>query len=91
MPARQLPNDIPLVHVNVGLLADQVGKATANTLDLGQGVHDLVLTIDVGVEDTQNVLKLLFINHESLDRFKDKTFARVRNTHGKDERGGASL
>lgn len=48
----------PLVEVNIGLLADNVGVTTTNTLDLGQGVHDLALSIDVGVEETQDVLQV---------------------------------
>jgi hypothetical protein len=35
---------IPLVEVNIGLLADQVGVSATDTLDLGQGVHDLLLS-----------------------------------------------
>jgi hypothetical protein len=34
---------IPLVQVHVGLLADQIGVPATDTLDLGQGVHDLLL------------------------------------------------
>lgn len=49
------PNS-PLVHVDIGLLADQVRVTTSDTLDLGKGVHDLATTLDVGVEQTQNVL-----------------------------------
>lgn len=48
--------DQPLVQVDIGFLADQVGVATADTLDAGQGVHDLLLAIDVGVEKTKDVL-----------------------------------
>lgn len=48
--------NIPLRHVNVGLLAHQVGVPATNTLDLGEGKHDLALALDVGVEQTQNVL-----------------------------------
>jgi hypothetical protein len=48
--------DIPLVEIDISLLADQVGVATANTLDAGQGVHDLLFAIDVGVEETENEL-----------------------------------
>lgn len=33
---------IPLVEVDVGLLAHQVGVALAHTLDLGQGEHDFL-------------------------------------------------
>lgn len=40
---------IPLVKVHIGLLADKVGVTTTDTLDLGEGVHHLLLSIDVGV------------------------------------------
>jgi hypothetical protein len=46
----------PLVEVNIGLLADNVGVTTTNTLDLGQGEHDLALSLNVGVKETENVL-----------------------------------
>lgn len=46
-----------LGQVDIGLLADQVGVAATDTLDLGQGVHDLLLAIDVGVEQTDDVLE----------------------------------
>ena len=48
---------IPLAEVDIGLLADQVGVTTADTLDLGQGVHNLLLSIDVGVQKTQDLFK----------------------------------
>jgi hypothetical protein len=38
---------IPLVEVDVGLLAHQVGVALADTLNLGQGVHDLLLACSI--------------------------------------------
>lgn len=38
---------VPLVEVDIGLLADQVGVAATDTLDLGQGVHDLLLAINL--------------------------------------------
>jgi hypothetical protein len=47
---------IPLVQVDISLLADQVGVSSTDTLDLGQGVHDLLLAIDVGIEETQDEL-----------------------------------
>lgn len=46
----------PLVEVHIGLFADNVGVSTTNTLDLGQGVHDFTLSVNIGVEQTQNVL-----------------------------------
>jgi len=39
-PLNSIP-PIPLVEIDIGLLADQVGVTTSNTLYLGQGVHDL--------------------------------------------------
>lgn len=47
-----------LVQVDIGLLAHQVGVATTDTLDLGQGVDDLLLSVNVCVEQTQNVVEV---------------------------------
>ena len=55
-PVEQWTQYIPLVEVDIGLFADKVGVATTDTLDLSQGVHDLALAINVGVEETQDVL-----------------------------------
>lgn len=56
---------VPLAEVDIGLLADQVGVTTTNTLDLGQGVHDLLLAVNIGVEQTQDVLEVrLLAGHE---------------------------
>lgn len=49
----------PLVDVHLGLLAADVGEAAADTPDGGQREHDLLLAVDVGVQHTQNVLKLI--------------------------------
>lgn len=49
----------PLVEVNIGLFACNVGVATTDTLDLGQGVHDFALAVNIGVEQTQDVLDAL--------------------------------
>jgi hypothetical protein len=46
-----------LAEIDIGLLADQVGVAATDTLDLGQGVHDLLLSIDVRVQQTDDVLE----------------------------------
>ena len=48
-----------LVEVDVGLFADQVGVSATNTLDLGQCIHDFAFTVNIGVEETENVLELL--------------------------------
>lgn len=56
----------PLVEIDVGLLTDQVGVPATDTLDLGQGVHDLLLAIDVGVQKTQDELEVrLLASNES--------------------------
>lgn len=47
-----------LVEINIGLLANQVAVSTSNTLYLGQGVHDLLLSFNVCIEQTQNVLEV---------------------------------
>lgn len=44
--------DIPLVQIDIRFLAHQIGVSSSDTLDLSQGVHDLLLSIDVGIEDT---------------------------------------
>ena len=46
-----------LAEIDIGLLADQVGVSATDTLDLGQGVHDLLLAIDVRVQQTDDVLE----------------------------------
>ena len=56
IPSYELRNDAPLIQIDIGFLADDVGVSSTNTLDLSQGVHDLALSIDVGVQQTENVL-----------------------------------
>jgi len=51
-----------LVQVDIGLLADEVGVATADTLDPGQGVHNFLFAIDVGVEETKNELEVRLLS-----------------------------
>jgi len=57
-----------LGKVDIGLLADQVGVAATDTLDLGQGVHDLLLAINVGVEQTQNELEVRLFSGDERHR-----------------------
>jgi len=52
----------PLVQVDIGLLTDQVGVSTADTLDLGQGVHDLLLSIDVRIEESKDELEVRLLS-----------------------------
>ena len=60
-----------LVHVNVCLLADDVGETATHTLNGAHGVHDLLPAIHVGTEDTQDVLEIATIlDDECLMNFK---------------------
>lgn len=53
---------VPLANIHLSLLAHGSGETATNTLDGGQGVDDLLLAINVGVEDTKNVLELSLVN-----------------------------
>lgn len=61
---------LPLVEINIGLLADQVGVSTTDTLYLGEGVHNLLLSVNIGVEKTE-LLKMLLasVSPKLLDPF----------------------
>ena len=48
----------PFVQVDISLLAYQIGVPTSHTLYFCQGVHDLLLAIDVGVEETKDELEV---------------------------------
>lgn len=43
------------VVVDAGLLADEEGEANTDTLDHAEGVGDLTLAVNVGVEETDDV------------------------------------
>ncbi len=50
---------VPLVDINISHLADNESESAANTLDGGQGIWDLDLSVNVGVVKTQNVRETL--------------------------------
>ena len=58
-------NRLPLANIHLSLLAHGSGETATNTLDRGQGVDDLLLSINVGVEDTKNVLEFSLV-HKAL-------------------------
>ena len=62
----------PLVEIDTRSLADEIGEATTNTLDGGKSVHNLSATINVGVEDTQDVLEITRSNEKGLNFSKGK-------------------
>ena len=39
--------EIPLVEIDIGFFADQVAVATTDTLDFRQGVHHLLLAVNL--------------------------------------------
>jgi hypothetical protein len=43
---------LPFVEIDISLLADKVGVTTSDTLYFGQCVHDLLLSLDIGIEKT---------------------------------------
>ena len=49
----------PLPEVDLCLFADDVAEPPADTLDGGHGIHDVLLAIHIGVENTQDVLEIV--------------------------------
>jgi len=47
-----------LVEINISLLTDQIRVSSSDSLYLGQCVHDLLLSFNIGVEETKDVLKI---------------------------------
>lgn len=72
--------NLPLVQVDISFLADQVGVSTTDTLDFSQGVHDLLLSIDVRVEETEDELEvgLLSSNERYESRVSDVFYRATR-------------
>jgi hypothetical protein len=52
---------IPFVKVNIGLFDDDVRVSSSHTLDSGQSKHDLLFSINISVEKTENVLESVLI------------------------------
>lgn len=50
---------LPFLEVNLSLFADNVGEPSPKTLDGGHSIHDVLLAINIGVQHTQNVLKVV--------------------------------
>lgn len=55
----QWMQNVPLVEIDISLLAGNVSETTTDTLDGGKGNGNLVLAVDVGVQKTKNVLELI--------------------------------
>jgi len=53
-----------LVEIHFSFLAHHICEPTADTTDLSDCERNLVTSIDIGVEDTQNVLELVLWENE---------------------------
>ena len=53
--------NLPLVQIDVGLLAHQIRVAASHTLYLRQGVHDFLLAVDVCIEETEDELEVALL------------------------------
>jgi len=60
-----------LVQVNLSNLAGEVGKASADTLDDSEGERNLVLSVDVGILHTKNVLKVISVLNNEACLYKE--------------------
>jgi hypothetical protein len=69
-----------LVQVNISLLASNVSETTTHTLNGSQGNDDLVLTVNVGVEKTNDMLELVsFGNNERLYNNKKRIYKKIKS------------
>ena len=51
------------VDVDLGLLADEIGKSATEALNFSKAEDDVSLALNVGVENTQDVLELTSLHH----------------------------
>lgn len=57
--SRELTSTLALI--NICLLADHIRESATNTLDGGKGIEHLLASINVGVEDTQDMLEVFLL------------------------------
>jgi len=62
MLGRYVEDPVPLVEIHIGLLAHQIRVTTSDALYLSESVHNLLLAIDVGVEKTEDELKVRLLS-----------------------------
>ena len=58
----KISDDLPLVEIYIGFLANKIRVSTTDTLYLCQGVHDLLPAVDIGVEETKDELEVRFLS-----------------------------
>ena len=54
-----MSDDLPFLEVNLSLFANDVRESSSKTLDGGHSIHDVLLAINVSVQHTQNMLKVV--------------------------------
>jgi hypothetical protein len=62
---------LPLVEVDLGNLENEVGESSADTLDDSEGERNLVLSVDVGILHTKNVLKVISVLNNEACLYKE--------------------
>jgi hypothetical protein len=60
---------LPLSQVHVGFLAYNIRVASTNTFNGGQSVHNFLFAINIGIEQTNNMLEVgLITDSQSLQK-----------------------
>jgi hypothetical protein len=59
---QNLKEGLPLIQINLSFFAYEIGKPPANSTNGCKSKHNLLFAIDVGVENTQNVLEIILCN-----------------------------
>ncbi len=63
---------LPSLRVNLSLLADKISESSSDTLNGSKSVGDLSLSVNVGVENTENVLEFSSFFVDKTLRMLDK-------------------
>ena len=50
--------DKPFIQINIRLFANQIRVSASHALDLRERVHDLLLAVDIGIEQTEDELEV---------------------------------
>lgn len=48
----------PFIQINISLLTNQIRISASHALDLRERVHDLLLAVDIGIEETEDELEV---------------------------------
>ena len=72
--------NIPFVQVHIGFFANQVRVTASDALDLGEGVHDLLLAVDIGVEKPKNELEVRLLSRDECCRVCKRVVAVYHNS-----------